>query len=124
MKESENDVLRPILDRGELLGRVEHDCELLGDIIRIFKEEFPSHLLTLREAVKAGDGKRVATAAHTLKGMLSALAARQAVAAVARLERMGSQEEASGFEEAFATFEGEANKLLPLLEACMAEECR
>jgi HPt (histidine-containing phosphotransfer) domain-containing protein len=97
---------------------------LLGDIIRIFKEEFPSHLLTLREAVKAGDGKRVATAAHTLKGMLSALAARQAVAAVARLERMGSQEEASGFEEAFATFEGEANKLLPLLEACMAEECR
>lgn len=124
MKESEKDVLRPIFDRGELLGRVEYDCELLGDIIRIFKADFPCHLLALREAVKARDGKCVATEAHTLKGMLSTLAAPQAVAAVVRLERMGSQEEAAGFEAAFVIFEGEASKLLPLLEACMAEECR
>jgi len=124
MKESEKDALSLIFDRGELLERVENDCELLGDLIKIFKQDFPSHLLVLREAVKARDVKRVADAAHTLKGMLANLAATQATATVARLEQLGRQGDSSGFDEAFAAFEGDASKLLPLLEACMAEECR
>lgn len=124
MKETEQDTIRLIFDRGELLGRVENDCELLGDIIRIFKEDFPSHVHTLREAVKARDGKSVAASAHTLKGMLSNLAAAQAAASVARLEQLGRQGDSSGYDGALAAFEDDAGKLIPLLEACMAEECR
>jgi len=74
--------------------------------------------------VKARDGKRVALAAHTLKGMLSNLAATQATATVARLEQLGRQGDSAGFDEAFAAFEDDASKVMPLLEACMAEECR
>jgi HPt (histidine-containing phosphotransfer) domain-containing protein len=124
MNETEKDAVSLIFDRGELLGRVENDCELLGDIIRIFKQDFPSRVVTLREAVKARDGKRVALAAHTLKGMFSNLAATQATATVAQLEQLGRQGDSAGFDEAFATFEDDASKLLPLLEACIAEECR
>jgi HPt (histidine-containing phosphotransfer) domain-containing protein len=124
MEESQRDESHLIFDRGELLGRVENDCELLGEIIRIFKQDFPNHLLTLREAVKARDGQRVAVAAHTLKGMLSNLAATQATTTVARLEQLGRKGEASQYDEAFAAFEDDASKLLPLLEACMSEECR
>jgi HPt (histidine-containing phosphotransfer) domain-containing protein len=124
MEESQRDESRLIFDRGELLARVENDFELLGEIVRIFKQDFPSHLFALREAVKARDGKSVASVAHTLKGMLSNLAAIQATGTVARLEQLGRKGEASRYDEVFAAFEDDASKLMPLLEACMSEECR
>ena len=113
-----------IFDHQELLARVENDRELLRDLLTIFKEDFPRQLLTLREAVEAKDGDRVATAAHTLRGMLSNLAASQAAATAARLEQMGRKKEILGFQEAFGVFQNDANKLLPLLDACLAEVCK
>lgn len=124
MEQSGQDRLHLIFDCGELFERVDNDCELLRDIIGIFKQEFPRLLQTLEEAVQAQDTKRVAIAAHTLKGMLSNLAASQAAATAARLEQLGRQGDSSGLERAFATFKGDTNELLPLLEACMAKECR
>ena len=113
-----------IFDYEELLARVENDRELLRDLLTIFKEEFPRQLLALREAVEAKDGDRVVTAAHTLRGMLSNLAASQAAARAARLEQMGRKKETLGLREAFGVFENDANKLLPQLDACMAEVCK
>jgi len=92
--------------------------------LRSSKEGFPRQLLALREAVEAKDGDRVATAAHTLRGMLSNLAATQAAATAARLEQMGRKNETLGFQEAFGVFQNDANKLLPLLDACLAEVCK
>jgi two-component system sensor histidine kinase/response regulator len=123
VKQTERDSHNLTFDPAELLARVDNDRELLRDLLLIFKDEFPRHLLALREAVEAGDGKRVAAVAHTMKGMLSNLAATQAAATAARLEQMGRQEEASGFPEAFAVFESDAMQLLPQLDACMAEVC-
>jgi HPt (histidine-containing phosphotransfer) domain-containing protein len=113
-----------IFDHQELLARVENDRELLRDLLTIFKEDFPRQLLTLREAVEAKDGDLVATAAHTLRGMLSNLAASQAAATAARLEEMGRKKETLGLQEALGVFENDANKLLPQLDACMAEVCK
>ncbi len=110
-----------IFDHQELLARVENDRELLRDLLTIFKEDFPRQLLTLREAVEAKDGDLVATAAHTLRGMLSNLAASQAAATAARLEQMGRKNETLGFQEAFVVFQNDVDKLLPQLDACMAE---
>jgi HPt (histidine-containing phosphotransfer) domain-containing protein len=113
-----------IFDHEELLARVENDRELFRDLLTIFKEEFPLQLRALREAVEAKDGDRVATAAHTLRGMLSNLAASQAAATAARLEEMGRKKETLGLQEALGVFENDANKLLPQLDACMAEVCK
>jgi HPt (histidine-containing phosphotransfer) domain-containing protein len=110
-------------DQGELLARVDHDRELLHDLLRIFKEEFPRQLQVLREAVSSGDGQRVAAVAHTMKGMLSNLAASQSAASAERLEQLGRSGEKSGFRDALAAFERDATKLLPHLDACMAEVC-
>ena len=71
-------------DHEELLERVENDRELLRDLLLIFKEEFPRHLLVLREAVESRDGNRVTGAAHALKGMLLNLSATRAAATAAR----------------------------------------
>lgn len=113
-----------IFDHQELLARVENDRELLRDLLTIFKEDFPRQLLALREAVEARDGDRVATAAHTLRGMLSNLSASQAAATAARLEQMGRKKETLNFQEAFDAFQNDANELLPQLDACMAEVCK
>jgi two-component system sensor histidine kinase/response regulator len=121
---ADKDLPHLTFDYEELLARVENDRELLRDLLMIFREEFPRQLLALREAVEARDGNRVAAAAHTLKGMLSNLAATQAAATAARLEHLGRQGEASGFDEVFAAFESDARILLPQLDACMPEVCR
>src|SRR5207245_236748 len=78
-----------LIDFAELSARVEDDRELMRDLLLIFKEEFPRHLQTLRLAVDSLDGEKVAAEAHTLKGMLSNLAAGPAAGAAARLEQLG-----------------------------------
>ena len=108
-------------DQGELLARVDNDRELLQELLQIFKEEFPRHLLALRQAVDSSNGDRVASTAHALKGMLLNLAANHAAASVSRLEQLGRSGDLPACQEAFAVFEKDATILLPQLEACVAE---
>jgi|SRR5712664_1689487 HPt (histidine-containing phosphotransfer) domain-containing protein len=121
MKETEEDLSNLTFNHAELLARVDNDRELLYDLLAIFKEVFPRQLQALGEAVESGDGKLVAVAAHTLKGMLLNLAAGQAATAAGRLEQLGRSGETSGFQDAFAAFEKDAIRLLLQLDACMAE---
>jgi len=120
MKESE-DSSNLTFNQGELLARVDNDRELLRDLLTIFKQEFPGYLQAMREAVDSRDGKLVAVAAHTLKGMLSNIAAGRAADAVGCLEQMARSGEVSRFQEAFTAFERDATRLLPHLDACVAE---
>jgi HPt (histidine-containing phosphotransfer) domain-containing protein len=124
MKEVEKDSSNLAFDYAELLERVDRDRELLRDLLTIFKEEYPRSLLVLREAVQAKDSKRVAAAAHALKGMLSTLAATQAAATAARLEQMGQRGETSALLEVFTSFEREVARLLAQVDASMPEVCQ
>jgi two-component system sensor histidine kinase/response regulator len=105
----------------ELLARVENDRELMRDLLLIFRDEFPGHLQALRAAVDSMDGDRVTAEAHTLKGMLSNLAATLAADAAGRLEELGRNREVSKFQEACSSFEDVSKNLLLQLDACMAE---
>lgn len=107
----------------QLLERVENDRELIRDFLLIFKEEFPIHLRALRAAADSMDGEKVAAEAHTMKGMLSNLAAGSAASAAARLEQLGRNQEVSKFQAACASFENLSKELLLQLDACMAEVC-
>lgn len=110
-----------IIDLQELLARVENDRELLSDLFRIFKEEFPRHLEVLRQAVNSGDGKKVAAEAHSLKGMLSNLAAGPAATAAAQLEQLGRNQIASEYPQALDVLEKIGKELLIELDTSMAE---
>lgn len=112
---------KAIMDLTELLERVENDRELIRDLLLIFKEEFPGHLRALRDGVDSMDGKKVAAEAHTMKGMLSNLAAGSAARAADRLEQLGRNQEVSEFQEACASFENLSKELLLELDAFMAE---
>jgi CheY-like chemotaxis protein len=109
------------VDFAELLARVENDRELMLELVSIFKEEFPKQLGALHQAVDARDAKQVAAIAHTLKGMLSNLAAHQAAAAASRLEQLGRNAEITAFPSAFSLLEREAATLLRELDTSLTE---
>jgi two-component system, sensor histidine kinase and response regulator len=105
----------------ELLERVENDRELLRELLSIFKDEFPQRYQALRQAVQSLDVPRVVLEAHSLKGMLSNLAAREAAAAVAHLESVARKGETARFRESFAHFENMAGALTRQLDSFMAK---
>jgi two-component system sensor histidine kinase/response regulator len=105
----------------ELLARVDNDRELLCDLISIFKEEFPGHLKSLRDAVARSDSAEIVSISHSLKGMLSNLAVAKAAAAAARLEQIGRGGETVSLPDALVAFEREVQGLLPEMESYMVE---
>jgi HPt (histidine-containing phosphotransfer) domain-containing protein len=106
-----------LIDFAELLGRVENDRELMRELLLIFKEEFPRHHQGLHDAVESLDAKRVASEAHTLKGMFSNLAAREAAGSAAHLEQLGRRGETSKFVEGLAAFDRLAKELLQQVDS-------
>jgi len=105
----------------ELLDRVDDDRELLGDLLSIFKEDFPGHLRALREAVARQDMKQAMVVSHTLKGMLSNLAVTKAAASAAQLEQLAGGGGEVPLKEALAAFEREVEGLLPEMETYMTK---
>ena len=106
----------------ELLLRVENDLDLLGELIGIFREEFPRLLQCLQDSITREDMKNVEAASHALKGMLSGLSVTQAAATASRLEQMGREGKTSGLTDALTLLESEVAQLLPELDAYTAEE--
>jgi CheY-like chemotaxis protein len=118
---SENKCEEKAFDFAELLVRVDNDRELLVDLLTIFKEEFPRHLQGLREAIASLEPARIATASHTLKGMLSNLAATRAAKLATQMEQLARQGQSRDFADLLYQFETEARILLPQLEAYVTE---
>lgn len=110
-----------IIDLAELFARVENDRDLLRDLLSLFKEEFPRHQQALREAVESLDTARAAREAHTLKGMLSNLAAREAAEAAAVLESQARSGETANLRESLSNFQKLSDELLRQLDSCVAE---
>jgi two-component system sensor histidine kinase/response regulator len=121
MNKNEEGVSIQVWNLAELLDRVDNDQELLRELLNIFKEDFPQTTRSLKSAVEAEDLKNSSRLSHTLKGMLSSLGATRAAAAAARLEALSSAGETASLEGAFNALEAEAHRLLPELEAYMAE---
>lgn len=111
----------PAVNLDELLARVDHDQELLRDLVVIFKDDFPPHMSALRRAIAHGDLKTTERSSHTLKGMFLSLAAKRAAAAAAKLEQSGRAGDSAALSSALALLEKEVALLMPELEAHLAK---
>jgi HPt (histidine-containing phosphotransfer) domain-containing protein len=112
------------VDIPELLTRVDNDRELLRELLRIIREEFPCLLQSLQEAVVRGDMKEMEVKAHTIKGMLANVSFARAAATAACLERMGRECVTQGLPEELARLEQEASLALAEIEAFCTEVIR
>jgi HPt (histidine-containing phosphotransfer) domain-containing protein len=101
----------------ELLKRIDYDSELLGELLTIFKRDYPRRLHSLREAIIGAEMKQVEAMSHSLKGMFSNLAMDRAAAVAAHLEQMGRNRARAGLEDALALLEQEVADVLPVLDA-------
>jgi signal transduction histidine kinase/ActR/RegA family two-component response regulator len=67
----------PVFDREDVLAIFDHDEELVQKIIATAMADIPDHVDSFVSAVKRGQWVEAQTAAHTLKGMTSQIAAKR-----------------------------------------------
>jgi PAS domain S-box-containing protein len=77
-----------VLDRVELMTRIDGNRELLVELVRLFIEERPLMLASMEKALGEGDGPELAKGAHKAKGALGNLSAPLAQQAAVELERL------------------------------------
>lgn len=69
-----------------LWHRVDHDRDLLRELVMVFAEEAPQLLAQIEESIKTGRADDVKKASHKLKGSLLQFSSRTAVATAQELE--------------------------------------
>jgi CheY-like chemotaxis protein/HPt (histidine-containing phosphotransfer) domain-containing protein len=102
-------------DVEEMSQRLGDDEELIADVIRLFLEDCPVRLGSIRSAVEARDVERLRAAAHALKGSASNLSARGVVAAARALEAVDGTTDAQSMDACFAALVSEAERLAAVL---------
>ena len=106
-----------VFDRAVALSRVGGDAELLKEIAVLFLDDYPKSLSELRQAIEAGDARRIERSAHGLKGSVSNFGARPAVEAAMRLETMGRAQKLVEVDQVLHSLELALAALRPELES-------
>jgi HPt (histidine-containing phosphotransfer) domain-containing protein len=109
--------LNASFDPDEALSIVEGDRDLFLELVNLFRENYPTELSSIRDAIGLRDSEALRRASHHFKGTLSALAAGPACAAAARLEDIGRNEDLT---KAAATYT-EIEQHVQALDAALSE---
>ena len=99
-----------------VLARVGGDERLLAGISRLFIDDLPSYLRSVRDAIDARDGAALHRAAHAFKGVAANFDGTAVVDAAISLEEMASADDFSGSEAAWLKLTTEATLLADLVE--------
>jgi signal transduction histidine kinase/DNA-binding response OmpR family regulator len=100
-----------VLDWEQLISRIV-DEELVDEIMPICVEDNRERLKMLAEAVENGDSKQVKSYAHSIKGSVANMGAKQLSEAAHRLELMASQGDLSEAEELLQKITTEFDKFV------------
>jgi two-component system, sensor histidine kinase and response regulator len=104
-----------VFDREAALTRVDGDLALLGELIRIFLDEFPHQLTEIRQAIVAKDASRLGRAAHSLGGAVANFGAKPAHEAALRLEAISARNDMARAATAATELEQALERLRPAL---------
>ena len=107
---------RELIDREELMERVDDDLELMQQILELYMRDYPCLLADMHQAIASGDAPALQHAAHTLKGMLGNLSAHSTARVALELEMMGRQKELSEAEAALVRLEAALEQLSGVLQ--------
>lgn len=110
-------VSTPVLDRAELLERVDGDRQLLAELVRLFVEERPALLTAMEHALRDGDAKELACAAHKAKGVFGNLSAPLAAQGAAELELLARRAELALATDVFLLLRQQVERLEAELRA-------
>jgi two-component system sensor histidine kinase/response regulator len=104
-----------VVNRDELLKRVEGDRELLRELIALFFEELPERLEAIRVALEQDDLQSIHELVHSIKGSVSNFAAAPAFEAASRVNDLSRAGTRDGLKAAVEALERELDRLHPAL---------
>ena len=105
-----------LLDKQALLSRIDHDDELMAEILELFLDETTRQLHVLREAVERGDIAAIEETAHSLKGAATNVSASTMAELARAIENAAKQSDLQETRRSLAEFERD----LVALKALMA----
>ncbi|HYJ08027.1 MAG TPA: response regulator, partial [Polyangiaceae bacterium] len=111
-----------VLDRVELLARVDGNRELLAELVRLFIEERPAMLAGMEKALGEGDAQELARGAHKAKGALGNLSAPLAQQAAVELERLARHGELALATDVFLRLRTQVDRLEAELRALTQDD--
>jgi len=112
-----------VMDRAELLSRLEGDEQLLRELIDAFLDESGPLMQQVSEAVTSQDAGGLERAAHKLKGTVSIFGSRAATQAALVLETMGRERDLRHAEEALPRLKEQMEALEKALAELRQETC-
>ena len=109
-----------LFDEAELLERIDHDWEFLGETVEMLVADGPALIQELRQAITASDAAAVGRAAHTLKGMIANFCAASTQATALELEQMGKVGDLSSAPPVAAALDAQLQALTEQLQTLVA----
>jgi signal transduction histidine kinase/CheY-like chemotaxis protein/HPt (histidine-containing phosphotransfer) domain-containing protein len=95
------------IDRAGVLRMVGGDRALLGQMIRLFLEDYPKRVTEITDALRRNDAEAVEFAAHAVKGAAMTLCAPRVAKWALSIEKMGRDTELQSASAALAALEQE-----------------
>ena len=110
-----------VIDTVEAMRRVDGDQWLLGELADMFVQGAADQISLMREALAAGDGERLARAAHSFKGSVGNFGAKAAFDAALNLTTVARTGQLDRAPEALDALEREVARLTAALRALVKE---
>ncbi len=102
-------------DLSQLLVNTGGDVELLDELVDLFAEDCPGQVENIAGAIQGGDPKRLAEAAHKLKGAVANFGAKTTQDLAFKLERLGREGDLERAPKTFEELCAELGRLMPYL---------
>jgi two-component system, sensor histidine kinase and response regulator len=94
------------------LSNLGGDAELLEEVVQVFLQTIPELLSQLNNAVRSGDAKEIAAAAHSIKGAAANIGAEVVSETARKLELMGKAETIADAAKEIESLTGELDALV------------
>ena len=107
---------RKALDADALIERFAGNRKLLRAILKTFREDCPTMMARIREAIKKENAAAIADAAHALKGSVGNFGETAALETAREIEKAGRQGKLDGTWDQYAALEDDIALLLPALQ--------
>jgi CheY-like chemotaxis protein len=111
-----------VLDRDDLMARLDGCHELVGELVDLFRSESHRVMHEIRRAIDERDPEQLMRTAHCLKGAVANLSSRTAFDAALRMEQIGRASEFELAEDARRALEHEIDRLQAALASLTDEK--
>jgi HPt (histidine-containing phosphotransfer) domain-containing protein len=107
---------KTVFDKDVALKMFEGEEEFLKELVEIFINDVPEHMLEIEEAVNCRNSEALVKSAHKLKGAVANFGKNATTDTASKLETMGGENNLDGVEEVYGTLVKDIESLVNSLK--------